>query len=161
MKPEFTSNAKNVAIQQVSFDSLSSRISEWSNRIAKRAYEFFADSGFTNGHDLEDWFKAEQDLFRKVDLEVKDAKNELLVKAEVPGFETKDFDIRLCGSRLIIEGKHETTSGSEHESRQIYQMIDLPAAVKADEAHADLKNGILNVKLPKAEDAVQIKIVAA
>lgn len=29
------------------------------NRIARRAFELFASSGFTDGHDLEDWFLAE------------------------------------------------------------------------------------------------------
>ncbi len=30
--------------------------------IRKRAYELYVDRGFENGHDLEDWFRAEEEL---------------------------------------------------------------------------------------------------
>ncbi len=171
MKSEAVTPAKNVAIQEVSLDSLFKQMSEWSNRIAKRAYEFFASSGFTNGHDLEDWFKAESELLKPVALDVKDSKDEFIVKAQVPGFDAKDLDVRLNGARLVIEGKHETkkekkekegkTVYSERKCEQIYRVVDLPAAVLADKAHAELKNGVLELKLPKAEKPKQITIAAA
>src|SRR5579864_6573441 len=104
MKTEAIAPAKSVAVQEKSLDDLFKEMSEWSDRIAKRAYEFFAGSGFTNGHDREDWFKAEQELLKPVALEVKDTKDELIVTAEVPGFEAKDLEIRLNGSHLVIEG---------------------------------------------------------
>ena len=43
--------ASSVAIQELLRDELFKEMTEWSNRIAKRAYELFAASGFTNGHD--------------------------------------------------------------------------------------------------------------
>ena len=33
---------------------------EWTDRIAKRAYELFGMRGFTDGRDLDDWFAAER-----------------------------------------------------------------------------------------------------
>ena len=74
MKNEAVAPPKPVAIQQVSLENILDKMTEWSNRIAKRAYELFAGSGFTNGHDLDDWFKAEQELLKPLTLEVKDAK---------------------------------------------------------------------------------------
>ena len=171
MKNEAVSPAKSVAIQQVSLDSLLKEMSEWSDLIAKRAYELFAASGFSNGHDREDWLKAEQELLTPVALEVKEGKDEFVVKAEVPGFEAKDLDIHLNGSHLVIEGKRETskkekekdtdTSYTESKSQQIYRMIELPAAVLADKTRAVLKNSVLELRLPKAEKPKQIAITAA
>lgn len=164
-------NTKDVAIQQVNTESLAARISEWSNRIAKRAYEFFAGSGFTDGHDLEDWFNAEQELLQQVAVEVKDSGDEFQVKARVSGFDAKDLDIRLCGSRLMIEGKHETMKGNaekdpftgdrEQETREIYRMIELPAPILAEGVRAELRNDLLEIYLPRAEKAAPIQIIAA
>ena len=89
MKPEAITPAKHIAIQQVGIDSLFKEMAEWSNRIAKRAYEFFVNSGYTNGHDLDDWFKAEKELLKPVALELKDSKDEFVVTAEVPGVDVK------------------------------------------------------------------------
>lgn len=162
---------KPVAVQEMTLDSLFKQMLEWSDQIARRAYEFFAASGFTNGHDREDWFRAEQELLKPVAVEVKDVKEEFVVKAEVPGFEAKDLKIRLNGSHLVIEGKHETSQEkkekegeiiySEHKSEQICRMVQLPAAVIADKAQAELKNGVLELKLPKAEKPKEIKVAAA
>lgn len=172
MRNEAITPTKQVATQEVSFDSLFKEMTEWSNRIAKRAYELFAESGFTDGHDLEDWFKAEKEFLKPVALDVKDTKDEFIVRADVPGFDAEDLNIRVNGSHLVIEGKHETEEKkdkgkggnpvvTERKCQQIYRMVELPAPVVAEKAHADLKNGALEVNLPKAEKAKQIKVVAA
>jgi hypothetical protein len=71
---------------------------------------------------------------------------------------------------LAIEGKHETyeerkekggkATYSERKSRQIYRTIELPAPVLAEHAQAQLKNGILELKLPKAVKPRQINVIA-
>jgi HSP20 family protein len=146
-------------------------MAEWSNRIAQRAYEYFAASGFTNGHDLDDWLKAERELLKPVPLEVQDAEDELIVTAEVPGFNVDDLDISVNGSRLVIQGNHELTEKktdkkqkaiySEMGSWHIYRAIELPFAVLVHRAHTELKNGVLKLKLPKAERPTQIARAAA
>lgn len=171
MKTEAVTPTKPVAVHEMTLDSLFKEMLEWSDRISRRAYEFFAASGFTNGHDREDWFRAEQELLKPVALEVKDAKDEFVVKAEVPGFEAKDLNVRLNGSHLVIEGKHETSEQkkekegeiicNERKSKQICRMVQLPAVVIADRAKAELKNGVLELKLPKAEKPKEIKVAAA
>lgn len=159
---------KSPAVLATSLDDLLKRMSEWSDRIAKRAYEFFASSGFTNGHDVDDWLKAERELLKPVAVEIKDSTEEFIVKAETPGFDAKDLNIRVNGSHLIIEGKRESaeekkegeTIYSEQRCQQIHRSIELPDAVLADKAHAEMKNGILELKLPKAKQK-QINIAAA
>lgn len=170
MESKAVTPAKGPAIHEVSLDALFSKMSEWSTRIARRAYDFFAASGFTNGHDLDDWLKAEGELLQPVRLDVKDAKDEFIVIADVPGFDAKELDIHVNGSHLVIEGKHERTQQtkekegktvSESESRQIYRALDLPAPILADKAHAELKNGVLELKLPKAAKPKHITVAAA
>lgn len=170
MPSQAISPKKSLAVTEVSLDDLFKQMSEWFNRIAKRAYGFFAASGFTNGHDLEHWFTAERELLKPITLEVKEGTDEFIVRAEVPGFEADDLHIHLNGSHLVIEGKHESTEekkekertiNSERKCEQIYRSIELPSGVLAENAHADLKNGVLEVKLSKPVKAKQIKIAAA
>ncbi|HLJ30139.1 MAG TPA: Hsp20 family protein [Candidatus Angelobacter sp.] len=173
MKNEAISPAKDkdVAVHEVSLDSMFQQMSQWSDRIAQRAYEFFVNSGFTDGHDVDDWFRAEHELLQPVALDVKDSKDEYVVKAEIPGFDAQELDIRVNGSHLVIEGKHDTTKEkkakgqdaiySEHKSQQICRMIELPAPILGEKAHAELKNGVLELTLPKAEKPQQIKVSAA
>jgi HSP20 family protein len=143
----------------------------WSNRVAKRAYELFQVRGFEHGHDLEDWFNAERELLKPVALEVKDMKDELMVHAEVPGFEAKDLEIELEGNCLVIKGKRETekeekekggkTIFTERKADEIYRMVTLPVPVLSEKAQAELRNGILELKLPKAAKPKAIKVTAA
>lgn len=169
MKSNAIVPVNEVAIQEATLEDLFQEMSDWSDKIAKRAYEFFAASGFTDGHDLEDWFKAEKELLKPLMFEVQNLKDEIVVKAEVPGFEAKDLNIRLNGQRLVIEGQREIAGEkkekeatvTERKSEQICRAIDLPVKVNAEEAKSELKNGILELKLPKAEKPKQIKIVAA
>jgi HSP20 family protein len=169
MKNNLIVPTSEVTIEEAALEDLFKEMSDWSDKIAKRAYEFFAASGFTNGHDTEDWFKAEQELLKPLMFEIENLKDEIVVKAEVPGFEAKDLNVRLTGQRLVIEGEREIggekkekdTTVNTKKSQQICRAIDLPAAVNAEEARSELKNGILELKLPKAEKPKQIKIVAA
>ncbi len=142
---------------------------EWTDRIAKRAFELFQVRGFANGHDLEDWFTAERELLKPVALELKDTKDDLVVKAEVPGFDAKDLEIEMEGDNLVIKGKRETTKEekegktiyTERKAEQIYRMIELPVPVLTEKAVAEIKNGVLELKLPKAAKPKSITVTAA
>jgi HSP20 family molecular chaperone IbpA len=161
---------KSVAIRETSVDELLEETSEWRNRIAKRAYDLFIASGLTHGHDVDDWFKAEQEFLEPVRLEVKDSKDGFVVKAEVPGFDAEELDIHVNGSYLVIEGRQTTVKKkkkrtgeaySESTSRQIYRSIELPAAVLADKSRAELREGMLELTLSKAEQPKQADLSAA
>jgi HSP20 family protein len=154
--------AKRVVIQETSLEKLMDEMAEWSIRVAKRAYEFFAASGFTHGHDIDDWFRAEQELFKPVPCEIKDSTDELVVRAEVTGFDAKDLDVHLSGRRLVIAGQRDEAeekgekaceTARERKFRRVYRMLELPAAVRADKSRAALNNGVLELTLPKAEKA--------
>jgi HSP20 family protein len=170
MQSQALSAKKTPVVTEITLDDLFKHMSEWSNRIAKRAYDFFAASGFTNGHDLEDWFKAERELLKPVALEVKEAPDEFIIKVEMPGFNADDLNIEVNGSHVIIEGSHEIhddkhekeqTIQPERSCAQVYRSIELPTQVLADSAKAALKNGVLELKLPKAAKGKLTKIAAA
>ena len=134
--------------------------------IAKRAFEIFDNNGRWFGNDLSDWLQAESEIFHPVHLEIADTDEALTVRAEVPGFTAKELDIHVEGNRLTIAGKHESmeesTKGktiySERCAKEIFRSVALPSDVDGSKVNATLKDGVLNLELPKAPHAKSVKI---
>lgn len=134
--------------------------------IARRAFDIFESNGRTFGHDLEDWFRAESELLHPVHVNVAESNGDLTVRAEVPGFTNKELDVSVEPRRLTITGKRETkeerkdkkTVYTERCSDQILRVIDLPADVDPENASAELKDGILELKMPQAAPAKKVPV---
>lgn len=135
------------------------KMDEIENRIARRAYELFASSGFTDGHDLEDWLLAESELFGRMPIEITENEKEVTVKAGMPGFAEKEIEINVEPHRLFISGTHEEKSENKKKGENVYsersdqvcRTIDLPADVDPDKVKATLSKGELEITLPKKE----------
>lgn len=95
-----------------------------------------------------------------VDIEEEDDK--YLIKADLPGVDKKDIEVKLEGGVLSIRGeKHtetETGKGTKrHRTERFHgtfaRSFTLPDAVKADKVDASYKDGVLELSIPKAEEA--------
>ncbi len=83
------------------------------------------------------------------------------IKAVLPGVKPEDVDVQVQGDTLTIraEAKQEEVKeeATYHLREQCYasyaRSIQLPTAVVADQAVAEVKDGILHLTLPKAEEA--------
>ncbi len=134
--------------------------------IARRAFEIFQSNGNAPGHDVVDWLQAERELFHPAHIDVSESPEGFTIRAEVPGFNTKEVEIGLEGRRLTIAGKREAreerkdkkTIYSERCSNQILRVVDLPADIDAEKTKASLKDGMLELEVPKAAPAKQIPI---
>ena len=95
------------------------------------------------------------------DVEMFDKKDEIVVKAEVPGLDKPDIQVSVDGDLLTVRGekKKETETKKEdyYFSECAYgafsRSLRLPVEVKADKVTANLNNGVLEIHLPKAEEA--------
>lgn len=94
-------------------------------------------------------------------VDVVDRDDEVLVRAEVPAVHKEDVEISITGNMVTIKGesKHE-----EKEEKGDYyrceisrgafsRMVTLPADVDESRAKASLKDGVLELILPKLEKA--------
>lgn len=81
-----------------------------------------------------------------------------------PGFEKSDFKIAVDGDYLTIsaEKKSETSETKEKFTRREFHFANfkrtftLPKTVKHDEVSANFENGVLNLSIPKREEAKKI-----
>ena len=103
------------------------------------------------------------------EFDLSETKDELVVKAEVPGINPKDIDISLVDNTLTIKGEKrqqmDEKSENYHYSGRSYgsfaRAISLPREVQGDKVTASYKDGILKIVLPKSAEAkkkeIQIK----
>lgn len=111
--------------------------------------QFFASPGTTRS----DWSVPMVDMYQ--------TENEIVVKATLPGLEPDDLDIQITGDLLTIRGeiKHEIDEEGakyhlrEHRYQTFSRSLTLPVPIVTDKANAEMKNGILHLTLPKAEEA--------
>ena len=149
-----------------SFEAMFDEMRQTFDTIAQRDFELFDPNGRQPGRDLDDWLRAESEFLHPVNLEVGESESAVRVRAEVPGFDAKDLEISLEPSRLTISGKREWTSEekkkdvvySDCRSNQLFRSLDLPAEVNAEKATATLKQGVLELILPKAIPSKKVKI---
>lgn len=99
--------------------------------------------------------------------------DKIVIKAELPEVEAKDVDITLTDDSLVIEGerkfseevKEEDYYRLERRYGTFQRSIPIPIAIKRDEVSAGYHNGVLEITLPKSEEAkpkeVKVKVEQA
>ncbi len=142
------------------------RIQDMSNSIARRAFEIFEDRGRAFGHDLEDWLRAESELLHPMRLDIAESDDAVTVRAEVPGFSAKELEVGVEPYRLTISGKREAneerqskkTIYAEHCRNQVFRTVELPAEVDSSKVTATLKDGVLELSMPKVNKTQKVRV---
>jgi len=88
-------------------------------------------------------------------------KDNVIVRAEIPGMKKENIDVSLHNGALTISGERKveekreegTSSRSERFVGRFQRTITLPTMVDGTKVKASYKDGILTVTLPKAEEA--------
>ena len=98
-----------------------------------------------------------------VDIRVAD--DEYLIEAFLPGVSADDLDIQIESNVVTLKGElcierneEDRYLLQERPSGSFQRSIELPDDVDADNVEAELKNGVLTVRLPKSELAKPRKI---
>lgn len=92
-------------------------------------------------------------------LDVYETKDDVVVKAALPGVKPEDVDITITGDTLNIKGemKEETESNDQEFIRRerrygtFARSVTLPSGLQTDKADAKFDNGVLTLKLPKSD----------
>ncbi|MCS7277211.1 MAG: Hsp20/alpha crystallin family protein [Aquificaceae bacterium] len=99
-------------------------------------------------------------------VDVYETDKEVVTKVELPGVKKENVEVSIRDNSLHIRGekKEEKEEKTEtyHRVERVYgkfeRVIPLPVDVKVEEAKAEFKDGILEVRIPKAEGAKEKKI---
>ena len=87
------------------------------------------------------------------------------LRAELPGVSSENLDIQTMGRNITISGERRIESEREakyhrreRESGRFSRAVALPGEINRDKIEATLKNGVLELKVPKSEAAKPRKI---
>jgi HSP20 family protein len=97
---------------------------------------------------------------RAFDVDVAEADGEVVVTADLPGFDREEIEVNVSDRTLTLRADHEHSD--EHESgdegasylyrershESVSRSISLPADVDVDAARATYRNGVLTVSIP-------------
>lgn len=93
-------------------------------------------------------------------VDVRETEDEIVVYADLPGVEREDIQLEVKDHTLVLTGKRKPSCDAgegwlrrETPSGQFYRAFSLSADVPAAKVSANFKNGILEIRLPKAEEA--------
>ncbi|HTN72898.1 MAG TPA: Hsp20/alpha crystallin family protein [Methylomirabilota bacterium] len=94
-------------------------------------------------------------------IDVYEEKDDIVVKAELPGMDKNDIEVNISDSELTLKGekkKEEKIEEKDYYSCErsygaFLRSVALPTEVQADKVKASFKNGILEVRIPKTEKA--------
>jgi HSP20 family protein len=98
-------------------------------------------------------------------IDVSETKNEMIIRAELPGIDPNDIGISLKNGYLTIQGEKK----QEKEEEENYHLVErtygsftrsvrLPVEVQSDRIKASFKNGVLMVRIPKSEESKRREI---
>ena len=123
-------------------------------------------SPFSGRFGLDNPFVTEADHSFVPPVDVVETGDNLIVKLEVPGVGAGDIDVRVEDGTLIIEGENKqeqdtkdvTVYRRERTYGRFSRRFTLPEGLDTTKIGASHRNGILEVTLPRAEQAKPRKI---
>ncbi|GAB6888452.1 Hsp20/alpha crystallin family protein [Desulfothermus okinawensis JCM 13304] len=108
-------------------------------------------------------------LFRDVTypaVNISENEKEVKVRAELPGLDPKDVELTIQNNTLILKGEKKLEEEEKKDNfhriecsyGSFYRSIPLPTEIDESKVSAKFKNGVLEIRLPKKEEARGKKI---
>jgi HSP20 family protein len=94
-------------------------------------------------------------------VDLKETDQEIILEADLPGMNKEDLDLTVDDHVVILKGETKRDETKEERGYHLterrygsfYRAIQLPVEVKADQATARYRQGVLEVRIPKADTA--------
>ncbi|MBA2132749.1 Hsp20/alpha crystallin family protein [Capillibacterium thermochitinicola] len=94
-------------------------------------------------------------------VDLKETDQEIILEADLPGMNRDDLEITVDHNQIILKGEMKRNETKEERGYHLterrygtfYRAIQLPVEVKAEQASAKYRNGVLEVRVPKADSA--------
>ena len=123
--------------------------------LQHRINQMFGETGLAAGRDSEGfgaWLPP---------VDVVEEGDNLIFRAELPGVLRDDIEVKVENGTLTLRGEKrqekETATESAHRLERVYgtfhRSFALPSSVNAEKIQARYKDGVLELVLPKAEEA--------
>lgn len=107
--------------------------------------------------------------FREPVCEINEEKDKFNLSLEIPGSKKEDIKINVIDNNLEIKVEHKKEDKQEDKDKGyysysksysgFYRSFSLPRNIDKDNIHAEYKDGVLNLKIPKKEISSSQKLI--
>jgi HSP20 family molecular chaperone IbpA len=87
-----------------SYLALIDRMEHSVQSVCNRAYAMFESRGHRDGFEVEDWLRAERDLFQVPQAEMREAEGEIHIRVAVPGFSRENLELTVLPNLIVVVG---------------------------------------------------------
>ena len=119
------------------------KVEEALEAVRKRAFELFEARGCQPGNDLEDWLRAEKELFDVAEAEVAETNDAYTITIAVPGFETADIEVIALPREILVEATQC------QQGKCLYRRFELTGPIDTGAVRAKADRGRLTIAAPK------------
>lgn len=124
----------------------------WQRSMNRMLDGFFGDREYDNGCTQCDWMPA---------VDISETENEISIKADIPGMTRDDIKVVVHENTLTLKGERKSEKTEEKAKHyraeriygSFYRSFSLPSMVDAGKIKANYVNGVLEIALPKVEEA--------
>lgn len=97
------------------------------------------------------------------ELDLYESGDEYLIQLDVPGASADSIDVQVVGTRMLIRAKQaapvpEAIPAAVVALATFERQLDLPAEVDPDSASAELRHGVLEIRIAKSASSRRVKI---
>ena len=148
-----------VAVQKK--ESFWDQLQKMEDRVMRRAYDIFRGNGSEFGKDLDNWLAAERELIWKPAIELEEKDNQFKLQVAVAGVDPKDLKIEVTSGELLVSGETRKEKKeekgevhtSEFQAGTLFRSVRFPKKIDPEKVKAEIKNGLLTITAPVAEEA--------
>lgn len=126
------------------------------DQVRQRAFDLFQQRGAIPGSDLDDWFRAERELFWAPTSELTESAHDYVLRIAVPGLEVGEVKVTATPHTIVVRGKAVHRHDSSDRSlwfcefgEKLFRRFDVPDRIDLDKVTATLDKGILRIVAAK------------
>jgi len=100
-------------------------------------------------------------------VDIRETDDEIALRCDLPGVDKQDVQVEVRDNTLVLAGQRKPQKEQGGWLRQeaptgaFYRAFALPAEVEAGKVSAAMSNGVLEIRLPKAEQAKPLRVQIA
>lgn len=145
------------AISITNTGSIVDEIMRRQEMVARRAFDLFQSHADQFRDELDDWFRAEEELFPQPSLRFRQADGRFEIDAALPGADPGKVDVRVTSEDLLITAERAEPKPDPSAAKagaapggmvQYFRTIHLPEPIDPDKVKADYKEGTLHLTIP-------------
>ncbi len=125
------------------------QLDRFTERIRERAHSLFEGRSGAEGHALDDWLQAEQELLFTPAMSREDRDDELVLQADMAQFRPKEIHIDITAEAIIVTAEHALKANGKEVVKQCVARFDLGNSIQPHDVQAKLRAGVLSIHVGK------------